>query len=59
MPVQLPPPPDETEIAIMRLVVREYPDGGPSHERAIRMALRLGWTAGLASTSITKDLVNG
>jgi hypothetical protein len=59
MPLQLPPPPDDTEAAILRLVVAQYPNGGPHHEPAIRMALRLGWTAGLATTSKIKDLING
>jgi hypothetical protein len=53
------PPPDETERAIMRLVVRTFPQGGAQHERAIRMALRLGWSAAIAVATTTKETVDG
>lgn len=59
MTMSFPPPPADKVADIMRLVVRQYPEGGPQHERAIRLAINLAWPLALASAATTKESVNG
>ena len=58
MTIQLPPPPIETEDAILRIVGRTHPDPLEDLDRC-RLALRLGWAAAIGGTATLKHFVTG
>ncbi len=59
MTVALPPPPADTEDAILRLIVGRYPHGGSQLEAAVRETIRITWPAALGVRTAILEKING